>query len=491
MPIAHTADQSPRSAASHRPSFCAEESRPWVLAAAIVASAMGFIDGSVVSIALPAMREGLGASLAQATWINNAYLLPLSALILVGGVLGDRYGVARIFGLGIAIFVAASIVTALAPTTEILIASRAVKGAGAALMVPGSLAIIAKAYPKEERGRAIGYWAAASAVTTAIGPVLGGAMLSFIGDWAWRIVFFANLPLGLAVLWILWRKVGSDSPSNTGAVDWLGGALATLSLGLGAWALTAIGQEGGPSPILLGAGAIAAAALFLWREARADHPMTPLGLFRSRVFSGANVATFLLYFALSAVLFYLPQTVIAGWGRSELEMSLIFIPFSALMALLGPVAGRISDRRGPALPIGAGAALVAISFAGLAATAGLQNFWAVTLPLVTVMGLGMAFVVSPLSSAVMGAVSDDKSGTASGINNAVSRMAGLVAVAAMGALAALTYGAAGGTGEFGGPGATAAAMNAAFASVAWVTAGMAAAASAVAFLTLRGADTAD
>ena len=484
MTLAHAAGQAPRDGGAHRPSFCAEASRPWILACAIVASAMGFIDGSVVSIALPAMREGLGASLAQGTWINNGYLLPLSALILVGGALGDRYGVARIFGSGIAIFVAASVATALAPTTGILIAARVLKGVGAALMVPGSLAIIAKAYPREQRGRAIGYWAAASAVTTAIGPVIGGALLSYVGDWAWRIVFAANLPLGLAVLWVLWRKVGSDAPSDDGGVDWLGGALATAALGLGAWALTALSSPG-PSPALLGIGAALAFAAFLWREARAAHPMMPLGLFRSRTFSGANAATFLLYFALSAVLFYLPQTVISGWGRTELEMSLIFIPFSALMALLGPVAGRMSDARGPALPIGAGAALVALSFAGLALTAPMQAFYAATLPLVTLMGLGMAFVVSPLSSAVMGAVDDARSGTASGVNNAVSRMAGLVAVAAMGALAALTYAGASSAGEFGGPEASAEAMNAAFSAVAWVTAGMAAAASATAFLTLR------
>ena len=483
MAIAHTHAQQPRDDRNSAPRFCAPEARPWILTAAILASAMGFIDGSVVAIALPAMREGLGASLAQATWINNAYLLPLSALILVGGALGDRYGVARVFGAGIALFVLASIVTALAPDPTTLILSRAVKGIGAALMVPGSLAIIAKAYPREERGRAIGWWAAASAVTTAIGPVLGGALLSALGDWAWRLVFALNLPLGAAALWMLWRKVGQDAPSDDGRVDWAGGALATLALGLGAWALTAAGQDGSLLPVwTLAAGAALAAALFLWRETRAAHPMVPLVLFRDRVFWSANLATFLLYFALSAVLFYLPQLVIAGWGRSELEMSLIFIPFAGLMAVLGPVAGRVADRIGPGWPIGLGAAAVAASFAGLALTAGIESFWGAVLPLITLMGAGMSFVVSPLSAAVMGAVEDRQTGTASGINNAVSRMSGLVAVAAMGTLAAAVYSGAGGAGEFGGPEAETAPMNAAFVAVAWFTAAMAAAASVIAFV---------
>ena len=482
LSTAAVASPAHRSGESHSEGFCAPSHRPWILTAAVLASAMGFIDGSVVSIALPAMRDGLGASLTQALWINNAYLLPLSALILVGGALGDRYGVAKVFGAGIAVFVVASAVTAIAPNPELLIGSRAAKGIGAALMVPGSLAIIAKAYPKAERGKAIGIWAASSAVTTALGPVLGGAALTYIGDWAWRAIFALNVPLGAATLWMLWAKVGADKPSDEGAVDWLGGALATLALGLGAWALTGLQQEETAVPIwLLAAGSAATFAAFLLREARASHPMVPLKLFRSVPCAAANLATLLLYFALGAVLFYLPQVVIAGWGRSELEISLIFIPFSALMAVLGPVAGRMADRIGPGLPIAGGSALVAVSFAGLALTIGMQSFWGVVLPLITVMGLGMAFVVSPLSTAVMGAVRDEQTGTASGINNAVSRMANLIAVAAMGAVAALIYQANASGGSFGETGADGAAMNAGFAAVAWITAALSAAAAAVAF----------
>ena len=485
MAIAHTHRQqpAPRGAAA-APAFCDPGNRRWILLAAILASAMGFIDGSVVAIALPAMRASLGADLAQATWINNAYLLPLSALILVGGAAGDRYGVARVFKAGIALFVLASLAVALAPGPLTMIAARAVKGVAAAAMVPGSLAIIARAYPRAERGGAIGLWAAASAVTTAFGPVLGGALLSLGGAEAWRIVFALNLPLGALAFWILARKVGRDAAGSDDPLDWPGALLATLALGLGAWALTA--GAGGPPARALALGGLLALAAFLAREARTAHPMMPLGLFRDRTFAAANLATFLLYFALSAVLFYLPQTVIAGWGRPAAQMSTVFVPFSAAMALLGPVFGRLADRVGPGPPIGAGAALVAAAFAGLALTMPMQSFWGAVLPLMALMGLGMSAVVSPLSAAVMGAAPDEATGAASGINNAVSRMAGLVAVASMGAVAARAYAAAGGGGAgYGAEGADPAAMNAAFAAVAWITAGMAAAAAAVALLLIR------
>ena len=486
MTLAHVDPRAEREVA-HRPSFCAPESRPWILAAAILASAMGFIDGSVTAIALPAMREGLGATLAQATWINNAYLLPLSALILVGGAIGDRYGVARVFVAGIALFAVASALVAMAPTAGALIAARALKGVAAALMVPGSLAIIAKAYPREERGGAIGVWAASAAVTTALGPVIGGALLSALGSEAWRIVFALNIPLGAVAIWILLRRTGQDAASSDEGVDWLGGVLATVGLGLLAWSLTAL-QSGGRAPIppwamaLLGTLALAA---LLGQEGRARHPMMPLRLFADRGFSAANAATFLLYFGLTAVLFYLPQTVIAGWGRPEAEMSLIFVPFSALMATLGPAAGRMSDRLGAGPLIGLGAAIVAVAFAGLGHLAPRQEFWWHVLPLMTLMGLGMALVVSPLSAAVMAAADDASTGAASGINNAVSRMAGLVAVAAMGAVAAGAYGAADGPATFGLPSDApghAEAMSAALRLVAYGCAGLCAAASAIAFL---------
>ncbi len=478
MAVVRRAQEIPASQPAAAPAFCAPASRPWILTAAILASAMGFIDGSVVAIALPAMRASLGADLAQATWINNAYLLPLGALVLVGGAAGDRYGVARVFGAGIALFVLASLAVALAPGPGTMIAARAAKGVAAAAMIPGSLAIIARAYPRAERGAAIGLWAAASAVTTAFGPVLGGALLSLGGPEAWRAVFAMNLPLGALTLWILARRVGRDAAGPSDPLDWPGALLATAALGLGAWSLTA--GAGGPPSWALALAALAALAAFLAREATAAHPMMPLALFADPAFSAANAATFLLYFALSAVLFYLPQTVIAGWGRSPAEMSLVFVPFSAAMALFGPGFGRRADRAGPGPLIAGGAVTVALAVAGLALTAPLQAFWTAILPLMALMGIGMSAVVSPLSAAVMAAAPDAATGAASGINNAVSRMAGLIAVAAMGLVAARVYAAAGGAGEYGGPGADAAAMTDAFAAVAWIAAAMSAAAAAVA-----------
>ncbi|MFQ6548284.1 MFS transporter [Aestuariibius sp. 2305UL40-4] len=472
----------------HDPSFCSEAARPWILIAAILASALGFIDGSIVSIALPAMREDLGATLAQATWISNGYMLPLSALILVGGAAGDRFGLVRVFGIGIIVFVAASIICALAPTPEVLIAGRALKGIGAALVVPGSLALIARAYPKAERGRAIGFWAASSALTTALGPILGGALLSFGGEAAWRLIFAINLPFGLFVLWILRAKVGQDRPLTDDGLDWIGAALISLSLGLGAWALTLLiaGDDASLSPALLGTGAALALILFLAQEARARHPMMPLHLFADTRFSAANLATFCLYFALGAILFYQPMTVIAGWGYSELAASAAFAPLSVFIGFLSGWVGGLADRVGPGKLVATGSALVAISFAGHAITAPLEAFWTLTVPLNCLMGFGMALVVGPLSTAVMASATDETTGAASGINNAISRMAGLIAVAAMGSVAAGVYA---GPASFGAeadlPGHSEA-TNAAFAAIAWITAALSGIAAIVAWLGIAG-----
>ncbi len=471
------------------PGFCAEANRKWVLVAAILASALGFIDGSIVAIALPAMRESLGATLAQAQWISNAYMLTLSALILVGGAMGDRFGVARIFGGGIAIFIIGSIACAVAPTADLLIVARAVKGVGAAFMVPGSLAIIARAYPKAERGRAIGIWAAASAVTTALGPIAGGVLLTLGGDEIWRWIFAVNLPLGAYVLWLLATRIERDPGHPGQGVDYLGAVLATLALGLIAWALTGAehGEAGDLRALGLGAAGLAALVIFVLWELRAPHPMVRMGLFRDRSFSAANTATFCLYFALSGILFFLPMTAIAGWGVSEIEVTLAFVPLSVFIGALSSRTGALADRVGAGRLIAAGSALVALSFAALALAAPHQNFWGHVFPAMVVMGFGMSAVVAPLSVAVMAAVDEDDTGAASGINNALSRIAGLVAVAALGSLAAATYGAAGGPASFGAVSEAEGhigAGNAAFAAVAWVTAALAALSSCIAWFGL-------
>jgi EmrB/QacA subfamily drug resistance transporter len=455
----------------HAPGFCRERDRRFLLIAAILASALGFIDGTIIAIALPAMREGLGASLTQAQWINNGYLLPLSALILMGGALGDRFGVARAFAAGIVVFVIASLLCALAPTPGAMIGARVLKGIGAAAMIPGSLALIARAYPRAERGRAIGIWAAASALTTALGPILGGVALSLGGPEVWRLLFAINLPLGALSLWLLWTHVREDPPGRPNPLDWPGAVLISAALALLAYGLTG----GGPVDYRPLSAAALAFAWFLWREARTPSPMVPLELFRDRAFAAANLATFLIYFALSTVLFFLPMTLIAGWGTAEALASAVFAPLSVFISTLSTVSGRLSDRFGPGRLIGAGGLIVALSFAGLAMGVGTQDVWRGVFPATTVMGLGMALVVAPLSTAIMTSLPEERSGTASGINNAVSRVAGLIAVAVMGGLAATLYAGAGGTASFGafsdGPG-HAAAMTRAFSGLAWITAGL-------------------
>ena len=471
--------------------LCAAQSRRFLLIAAILASALGFIDGTVVAIALPAMRESLGAGLGAAQWYANAYMLTLSALILVGGALGDRFGVARVFGFGIGLFLVASLVCGLAPTSAILIGARAVQGVGAALMVPGSLALIARAYPQAERGRAIGIWASASAVTTAAGPLVGGAVLE-LGPEAWRAIFLVNLPLGGVALWLLFAHVERDPAEEPGApVDWTGAGLATAGLGLVALALTAAEHGGavdrqGP---WLGLTGVAVLGLFLWVETRRTAPMLPLSIFAAPGFSAANLVTLTLYFALSTILFFLPMTLIAGWGLAPLAAALVFLPLTALIGGFSPIVGRLADRHGPGRFIAGGSALAGCGYLLMGAAAPAQAFWTGILPGAVLVGAGMALVVAPLSTVVMGAAGPARAGVASGVNNAVSRVAGLIAVAAMGPVAAHAYRAVEGPASFGEAGvagsAHAGAMSAAFATLALTASILAFLSAGIAWIGLR------
>lgn len=483
--------------------FCPARRRRFVLIAAILASSMGFIDGSVISIAVPAIRADLGATLGDAQWVSNAYLLLLSSVLLIGGAAGDRFGVRTVFALGIGLFVAASAVCALVPNAGFLILARAAQGLGAAFMVPSSLAIIAKAYPKAERGKAIGIWAAASSLTMILGPILGGLLLTWLGDWSWRLVFAINLPLGGLALALLLFLVPADEPASGRRLDLLGGLLATVALLALAWGLTGDGSSV-PPPIshialyctiglvLLGG--------FLFWETRAREPMMPLRLFASRSFSGANGLTLALYFSLSATLFYLPMTMIAGWGATAAEVSVALAPLGIALTLLSTWAGRLADRFGPGPPIAGGSLIVAAGFAGMALLVHTQSIWFGIVPMMIVMGVGMGFVVSPLSTAVMTSVDDDDTGTASGVNNAVARVAGLLAVAVGGGVVAVVFEQAlGGAAElpvfFGlapdeplDPATEAvrvAATNTAFSAVAWLTAALSIASAAIAWLTLE------
>lgn len=456
--------------------------RRLVLTAAILASAMGFIDGSVVAIAMPAMRAGLGASLAGAQWIGAGYLLALSSFVLTGGAMGDRFGVARVFAIGILIFVAASVACAAAPTTATMVAARIIQGAGAGLMVPGSMAIIARAYPPQDRGRALGLWAGAASGATVAGPILGGVLLTWGPDWAWRLIFALNLPLGGLALWMLSRSALTDAGRPGTPVDVTGAALACASLALMAWGLTALVW----TTTLGGIGLFLAFLLF---EARTKSPMLRLGLFRDRSFAAANVATLFLFFALAAVLFYLPMTAVSAWGASNIDVTAALLPLGLLIGALSPPAGRLADRIGPGPLIATGALCVSVAYATLAWIARDADIWRQVLPLMALNGFGMGLVAAPLSVSVMAAAGEAEQGAASGINNAVARVANLVAVAMMGGVAAAAYARAGGTASFA---ATAdaspihlAATASGFATVAWIAAAAALIAAVIAGAGIR------
>lgn len=420
---------------SPRTAGAPENTKRWILAATIFGSSMAFIDGSVVSIALPAMQADLNTSVRGAQWIVNAYMLMLGALILVGGAAGDRYGRKKMFLLGVVVFTIASISCALAPNVAALIGARALQGLGGALMVPGSLAIVSAAFPQGERGRAIGTWAGFSAITTALGPVLGGWLVDAS---SWRTIFFVNVPLGVVtVALVLWRVPESRDEANQAAVDWRGGLLATAGLGALAYGLTNVSavSERRSAVLVSLAASVVLLIGFLWWQKRAPSPMMPLELFRSRRFSGANAVTFLLYFALGGALFFVPFNLIGIQGFSATRAGAAFLPFTLIVGILSRWSGALTDRYGTRAPLTVGPLIVAGGFTLFALPGVAQSYWTSYFPAMVVLGLGMAITVAPLTTAVMESAGDRHSGVASAINNAMARLAGMVAVAVLGAIA--------------------------------------------------------
>ena len=399
-----------------------------VLATTVLASSLAFIDGSVVNVGLPSIARSFPSHAISLTWIVSGYLLTLSALLLLGGAAGDRFGHRRLLLMGVGLFVAASLLCSAAPDLTWLIAGRMLQGVGAAMLMPTSLAILGSSFEGEARGKAIGTWAAAGAAAGAIGPLVGGWLIDLAG---WRAMFLLNVPVGAAALYFGARFVEDlPEPSKT-PLDWIGAALATVGLGGVTWGLTLASEPGGePAVALAGVAAGAVLLLFLRLEKlRGADAMMPLDMFASKVFVGLSLVTFLLYGGLGGLLVLLPYVLIDLKGYSATAAGAALLPMPLVIAITAPSMGRLAAKLGPRLPLTIGPAVVAVGFLLALRIGAAENYWSATLPAMLVISLGMAGAVAPLTTAVLGSVDAQHSGIASGFNSALARTGGLIATA--------------------------------------------------------------
>jgi EmrB/QacA subfamily drug resistance transporter len=405
----------------------------WVLIATILGSSMVFIDGSVVSVALPVMQRDLHGSAAQAQWIVEAYMIVLGALMLLGGAIGDRYGRKRTFAIGIVVFVLASVWCGAAGTIDHAILARVMQGIGGMLMAPASLAIIAACFVGAERDKAIGTWSMFTALTTMLSPVLGGALVTGFG---WRAVFYLNVPIGILTAFATFRHVPETRDEDErGLPDIVGSILIAGGLGALVYSLTELSGQGGSLPKIAGVAALGCGLLlaFLFVERRLRDPIMPLSLFASPIFSGVNLATLLLYGGLSAMFYFVPFDLIQAHGYSPAKAGLALLPFVIPLSLLSRYSATILTRTGPRFVLTAGIAIVVAGFV-MFAMLPRECYWCGVFPPIFTIGIGMGFVVAPLTATVMNSVPEQHVGLASGINNAVSRIGGLLAIAMAGAV---------------------------------------------------------
>jgi EmrB/QacA subfamily drug resistance transporter len=411
---------------------CQPSSRPWVIAAASLGSGMAFLDSTVLNVALPAVQVELGASAREAQWVYGAYALVLAALLLIGGSLGDRYGRRRVFVLGAAIFAVASAWCALGSGSGQLVAARTLQGIGGALLVPGSLAIVGASFEGEIKAKAIGTWGALSGVAMAVGPVLGGWLVEEV---SWRVAFLISPAMAVVAIPIALRHVPESRDPATHRLDLPGAVLVTTGLGGLVYALIESSASGFDDPAVLAALILGALALlgFVFVERRGRDPMVPPSLFRSRDFDGANLVTLLFYMALTGSLYFLPFLMMQVHGYSAFVAGSVFLPFVAMAFLLGRISGRIVARFGTKVPLVVASLALVVGFL-LFALPGVEHgsYWISFFPAMVVQGFGMALVITPLTTVALSSVESEHSGLASGVNNAMARLAGLMAVAVLG-----------------------------------------------------------